>query len=71
MTDSQTAFRIFANGTDMGTFWGDDQEDALDAYAQDAGFEDYDALVEAHGDEAAEAREATEAEQDEPTTDPY
>lgn len=66
MTDSETAFRISANGTDMGTFWGETEEDALDAYAQDAGFEDYDALAEAHGDDA-EAREATEAEIEEPT----
>jgi len=66
MTDSQTAFRIFANGTDMGTFWGDDEEDALDAYAQDAGFDSYDELAAEHGDDA-EAREATEAEKAEPT----
>jgi len=60
VVQTQTAFRIFANGTDMGTYWGDDEENALDAYAQDAGYEDYEALADEHGDDA-EAREATEA----------
>jgi len=56
MTDQQRAFRIEANGTDMGTYYGHDKEDALDAYAQDAGYSSYDELADAHGDEA----EATE-----------
>jgi hypothetical protein len=40
----------------MGTYQGADEEDALDAYARDAGYTDYDELAEEHGDEA----EATE-----------
>ncbi|AFH21688.1 hypothetical protein OSG_eHP7_00035 [environmental Halophage eHP-7] len=54
--DDQTTFQLVANGTDMGTYQGADEEDALDAYARDAGYTDYDELAEEHGDEA----EATE-----------
>ena len=56
MADSKTAYTITANGTDMGTYYGRDEEDALDAYAEDAGYSSYDELADAHGDEA----EATE-----------
>jgi len=52
MTDSKTAYTITANGTDMGVYWGADEEDALDAYARDAGYDDYDALAGEHGDDA-------------------
>lgn len=55
MTDSKDAYTIFANGTDMGTYRGRDEEEALDAYAQDAGYSDYDELAAEHGDDA-EAR---------------
>jgi len=52
MTDSKTAYTITANDTDMGTYWGTDEEDALDAYARDAGYADYDELADEHGDDA-------------------
>lgn len=45
-------FQITANGTDMGTYQGETAEDALDAYAKDAGYEDYEDLASQHGDDA-------------------
>lgn len=41
-----TDFQVTANGTDMGTYQGEDEDGALDAYAQDAGYDDYDDLIE-------------------------
>lgn len=52
MTDSKTAYTITANGTDMGVYWGTDEEGALDAYARDAGYSDYNELADEHGDDA-------------------
>ncbi len=62
-------YRIIANGTDMGTYAGSDEEAALDAYAQDAGYADYDDLLEevqgsSRGE--VEVREATQEEIDHP-----
>jgi hypothetical protein len=67
--DKMAHYRIFANGTDMGTYEGLDEDAALDSYAQDAGYADYDSLLEevpgsTRGE--VEVREATQDEIDQP-----
>lgn len=37
---------VIANGTPMGTYCGEDREAVLDNYARDAGYKDYDDLLE-------------------------
>lgn len=40
-TTKSTRFQITANGMDMGMYEAPDEDAALDAYAQDAGYSDY------------------------------
>ena len=61
----QKAFRIFASGTDMGTYEGADKDDVLDAYAANSGYDSFDRLQELHPAEV-EIRPATEEEIEEP-----
>ena len=39
-------FQIYANGNLIGAYAGEDEQDALDAYASDAGYEDFADLLE-------------------------
>lgn len=39
-------FQISANGTDMGEYVGATEQEALDAYASDAGYENFADLLE-------------------------
>jgi|JI9StandDraft_1071089.scaffolds.fasta_scaffold970973_1 hypothetical protein len=39
-------FQISANGTDMGKYTGETEQDALDSYASDAGYENFADLLE-------------------------
>ena len=48
MEATEQAFRIFANGTDMGTYWGMTRRDAENAYARDAGYDSFRALRKEH-----------------------
>lgn len=45
-------FQISANDTDMGEYHADSAEQALNAYARDAGYKDYADVVEQFGDDA-------------------
>ena len=45
-------FSIVANGTDMGSYKGATAQDALNAYAKDAGYSCYQAVIDQFGDEA-------------------
>lgn len=51
--------RVIANGTDMGVYEGRDKLQVLDAYAQDAGYEDYPDLHDQVGDEDDEVEVIT------------
>ena len=44
-------FEITANATPMGIYEGECAADALNAYAVDAGYDDYAAVVEQFGDD--------------------
>jgi hypothetical protein len=60
-----TLYRILANGTDMGAYEGSDPEAALDAYAQDAGYTNYDDLLaRVPGSSREEAEIVEEAQHD-------
>lgn len=45
-------YAIEANGTSMGDYQGGTAAEALDAYAQDAGYKNYADLAEQHGNDA-------------------
>ena len=45
---------ITANGSEMGIYQAFTEGEALEAYAKDAGYESYAALVEQHGEAEAE-----------------
>ena len=49
---STTKFKIEANGTVMGFYFGYDEGNALDNYAKDAGYRNYKHLAQEHGDDA-------------------
>lgn len=48
--------QIVANGIDMGIYEGADADEALDAYARDAGYPDYATLCDDIGADPSEAR---------------
>ena len=54
-------FQVSANGQDVGVYEGETSEDALNAYAIDAGYKNYDDVVAQFGDDA-EAIQLNEAE---------
>jgi len=49
-SDDEIAYRIFASGRDMGTYWAETRQKALDSYAKDAGYENYKQLANEHED---------------------
>ena len=57
------SYKIYANGFDMGIFAGADERAALEAYAQDAGYESMDDMNERlESDPAADKYEVVEVE---------
>ena len=46
------SFAVTANGQYMGTYQGESAEEALDAYAREAGYRDYAAALAVTGDDA-------------------
>lgn len=50
MKNSKTTYKIEAGSIEMGTYKGADEQDALEAYAKDAGYKSYADLVEQHGE---------------------
>lgn len=46
MADDKKTFRITTNGIDMGTYEGADEDEALDHYARDEGYIDFDDLLQ-------------------------
>ena len=53
-------YRIFANGYDMGIFEGEDESAALEAYAQEAGYESMADMEEQLESEKADEYEVVE-----------
>ncbi|KDB50537.1 hypothetical protein X805_38710 [Sphaerotilus natans subsp. natans DSM 6575] len=51
-----TTFIVFANGTNMGEYRAETQVGALDQYARDAGYTDYDDIVAQFSDDATAHR---------------
>ena len=51
-----STFFIEANGTPMGEFVADNAGEALDLYAQEAGYKDYSDVVAQFGDDATASR---------------
>ena len=47
-----STYRITANDTDMGEYQAESSAQALDCYAQDAGYKDYADVIAQFGDEA-------------------
>lgn len=56
-----TTFAISANGSDMGCYVAESASSALDAYAKDAGYQDYADAVKQFGDDAKAIEIDTEA----------
>lgn len=54
-------FQISANDTDMGEYHADTADQALNAYARDAGYRDYADVVAQFGDDATARRIDTDA----------
>lgn len=46
MPEPTTTFRIVTNGIDMGTYEATDEDEALDKYARDEGYIDFDDLLQ-------------------------
>lgn len=55
-------FKIFANGYKMGIFEGEDEDTALEAYAQEAGYQSVADMDEQLGSEKADEYEIIEVE---------
>jgi len=53
---TMSTFFIEANGTPMGEFVADNAGEALDLYAQEAGYKDYSDVVAQFGDDATASR---------------
>ena len=53
-------FKIFANGFDMGIFEATDEHAALEAYAQEAGYQSMDDMREQLGSEKPDEYEVVE-----------
>lgn len=56
-------FQISANGTDMGEYTGETEQDALDAFASDAGYENFADLLERVPDATLDEVEVFEIDQ--------
>lgn len=55
-------FKVFANGVNMGIFAGEDETAALEAYAQDAGYESMDDMNERLDSDSEDEYEVVEEE---------
>ena len=55
-------FKVFANGYKMGTFEATDEDTALEAYAQEAGYESLADMEEQLGSEKPDEYEVVEVE---------